>query len=40
MYDGFMTVAMWVICLTTDSDSCNIDYLLKDKSFVISHYCK
>ena len=28
------------ICMTADSDGCNMDYLLKEKSYIISHYWK
>ena len=35
-----VTAAMWVISMTTDSDGCHVDYLLKQKSYIISHYWK
>ena len=35
-----VTASMWVICMTTNSNSCNIDYFIKDKSNIISHFVK
>ena len=35
-----VAAAIWVICMTTDSDSCHMDFFLKEKFYFISHYCK
>ena len=29
-----VTAALWVICMTIDSDRCHVDYILKQNSYI------
>ena len=35
-----VTAVMWIICMTTNSDGCHVDYFLTEKSYIIFQYEK